>query len=494
MVDQKVDSVNIVIDIGSSSIRVIAFSLQGKGIAAFKQNYDTFYPYTGWAEQNPHDWEQATLNALSEMMQFLPKEVHINGLSCTGQCPTYVPVNAELDPLGNALTYQDNRSLPESDAIIALFGNEYIHSHSGHSVEPFFILPKLLWHKNHAPKIYKKIFQVLQPCDYLEYFLTGNVFTDPAYACGTLAYDLTTGGWNEKVLQGLGIDPAVFPAHIIHAWDQVGVVKDEIAHATGLPKGLQVIRGGPDSQCCSLGVAAIETDVLSNMSGTSTCLNRTLLQPIQDLRVGNYAHVIPERWSAEVGLNTTGVSLKKIAGILFSELDEKQLYRQVHAILGRSPAGSNDLLYFPYLSNGERDNPEVKGGFYNFSMMTAKEDMLRAVLEGVAFAEKERADLMVSSNEKFSSMRISGGGASSADWCQIKADVMNMPVYALKEVDAAELGASMIISVGTGIASDFTAAVKQCDLQFEEFLPQTEFVGLYAERYAAFRAYENKLS
>jgi sugar (pentulose or hexulose) kinase len=491
---QRFDSANIVIDIGSSSIRAIAFSLNGEVIAAARHSYETFYPHPGWAEQDPHDWEKATLKALTELMGQLPGKVHINGLSCTGQCPSYVPVDRALLPLGNVLTYQDNRSVKEAEYVVSLVGNEYVHSRSGHSIEPFFILPKLLWHKFQDPELYSQIDQVLQPCDYLEYFLTGNVFTDPAYACGTLVYDMNTRSWNTELLQKLGISANLFPKKIINSWEQAGTIKDDIAEITGLPKGLKVIRGGPDSQCCSLGVAAIETDVLSNMSGTSTCLNRTLLQPIQDLRVGNYAHVIPERWSAEVGLNTTGVSLKKVAGILFSDLSEPEMYGRVHASVLKSPVGSNGLLYFPYLSNGERDNQDVKGGFYNLSMMTGKEDMMRAVLEGVAFAEKERADLLVGPDEHFTSMRISGGGASSADWCQIKADVMNMPVYALQDVDAAELGASMLISVGTGLVPDFTGAVNACELKYDAFLASGKNALRYAERYEEFRAFEKALS
>jgi xylulokinase len=221
MMEEQFDSVNIVIDIGSSSIRVVAFSLTGKTVAAIRHDYETFYPSPGWAEQNPHDWENATLRSLSELMQSLPGNFHINGLSCTGQCPSYVPVDSEFRPLGNVLTYQDNRSTREAEYIASLVGNEYVHSHSGHSIEPFFILPKLLWHKNQNPELYKKIYKVLQPADYLEYFLTGNLFTDYSYACGTLVYDMNTRSWNDELLQKLGIAPNLFPDKIIHSWDEV---------------------------------------------------------------------------------------------------------------------------------------------------------------------------------------------------------------------------------------------------------------------------------
>jgi sugar (pentulose or hexulose) kinase len=300
--------------------------------------------------------------------------------------------------------------------------------------------------------------------------------------------------WNHALLKKLEINENIFPDVILNSWDIAGEIKNEIAEMTGLPKKLQVIRGGPDSQCCSLGVAAIETNILSNMSGTSTCLNRTVMNPMEDLRVGNYAHVIPNCWSAEVGLNTTGLSLRKIAKIIFSDLSESSMYDHINNCVLQSPVGSNDLLYFPYLTNGERDNQNVKGGFYNLSMMITKEDMIRAVMEGVAFAEKERADLLTTSGELFSCMRISGGGASSDLWSQIKADVMNIPVYALKNVDAAELGTSMIVSVGTRAFPNFSDAVSECTLHYDEFIPNNKNISIYEDMYQEFIRIENALS
>jgi sugar (pentulose or hexulose) kinase len=134
------------------------------------------------------------------------------------------------------------------------------------------------------------------------------------------------------------------------------------------------------------------------------------------------------------------------------------------------------------------------GGDYNFSMLTDKEDMVRAVLEGVAFAEKERADLLVNDGEHFSSMRISGGGASSSSWCQIRSDVMNIPVYALRDVDAAELGASMLISVGTDLIPNLASAISFCDLNYDKFVPKPQNAACYTENYEEFRTFEKRLS
>lgn len=487
-------SVNIVIDVGSSGIRALAFTLSGELVASVKKEYETFYPETGWAEQSPLAWEASTVFSLRGIVKKLSGQYKISGLSLTGQCPTYIPVDKNMRPLENALTYQDNRSSREAEYLIEKFGDKYIHEHSGHSIQPFFILPKLLWHKNNNPALFEKIYKVLQPCDYIEYFLTGSLSTDYTYVYGTLAFDISTNNWNRPLLKELGLKEDIFPDTILNSWDIAGELRDDIAKKTGLQKGLKVVRGGPDSQCCSLGVSAIESDVLSNMSGTSTCLNGTVSTPVNDLRVGNYAHVIPDRWSTEVGLNTTGASLIKISAMLFSNLNEKERYAKIKECIAKSAAGSSGLLFLPYLSNGERDNKDIKGSFYNLNMFTTQEDMIRSVMEGVAFAEKERARLLSQAGQVFSSMRISGGGASSQEWCQIKADVMNIPVYALRDVDAAELGAAMIAAVGVGDFPDFASAISECRLSYDEYLPDSQNALVYKELYEKFIDLENKLS
>jgi sugar (pentulose or hexulose) kinase len=136
----------------------------------------------------------------------------------------------------------------------------------------------------------------------------------------------------------------------------------------------------------------------------------------------------------------------------------------------------------------------VKGGFYNMVIGHIDADMLRAVMEGVAFAEKERIGLLTDAGCRFSSMCISGGGASIDIWCQIKTDIINMPVSAFKDVDAAELGAAMVAGVGVGVFQDFEEAALICRPKSIEFLPDEKKSALYEQLYGEFKHIENKLS
>lgn len=484
------ENVTISIDVGSSGIRSCAFTETGSLVSASKCEYPTIYSTGGVAEQDVSLWESAMFQTLRNVSEDLGVRYRIAALAMTGQCPTYVPVDRNVRPVGHALTYQDNRAIAESDELRETVGDAYVHERSGHTIFPFFILPKILWQKKHMPRLFEKVDHVLQPIDYLEYILTGEIATDAAYACGTLAYAAAECSWNHSLLSRLGLKTDIFPQKIINATDVVGTISQETARKTGIPEETPVVRGGPDSQCCCYGIGALREDTLSNMSGTSTCLNSVSPSMNPDLQVGNYVHVVSGQWCMEVGLNTTGASMKKLSAILFPGCTDVQRYNWVEHSGSVTPPGSRDLLFFPYLSNGERDNPVVKGGFYGLNMMHESTDLMCAVMEGVAFAEKERAQRMRKGKSKFTSMRISGGGSKTQEWNRIKANVMGIPTYALKSGDAAEIGTAAIAAVGAGIFATMEEALDAYRLQFDEYLPQADKVEAYKEIYNKFLSVE----
>jgi len=477
----------ISLDIGSSGARASAFDCDGRLVADARRGYPTDYPHEGWAQQDARRWFSASIEVLSRMCQRLrPRGWQVLGLALTGQCPTYVPVDDQMQPIGPALTYQDNRAVEQAQELECRFGAATIHERCGHSPQAFYILPKVLWQKEHDERLFRQIRWVLQPSDYLAYRLTGQLATSTTHASGTLAYDIRTRVWSAEFVAAAGLDSGVFPRLVLDPWSVVGELRDDIATQTGLPRGLPIVIGAPDSQCCSLGVGAIEPGQLSNMSGTSTCLNGTVPRPIDDLGVGNYYHVVKHLYSAEVGLNTTGAALGWIGGIVLPHVPEKQRYEVLETTARRSCLGARGVTFVPYLTGGERDSQTVKGGFHNLSMATTSGDLVRAVLEGVAFAERERIELLDKAGCQFTEMYLSGGGARLDFWNQMKADVTGLPVHAVSTVDAAELGAAMLAGIGVGVYEDAWQAVQACRPVSREYTPNSHRALEYDKRYRAF--------
>ena len=481
------------LDIGTSGARASAFTQFGRLVTDVRVGYETDHPRPGWAEQSADDWRHAAHQALASLSRQLDNGYHLAGMAVTGHSPTYLPVDAGLQPLGPALTYQDNRAVAEAEELTQRYGEDAFHARYGHSPEAHFVLPKVMWHQRHDPALFERLHRVLQPTDFIVLWLTGELATSTSHACGTLAFDQTTGRWDEALLAAAGLKPGLFPLRVLNPWEVAGNLRGDVADSTGLPAGMPVVIGAPDSQACCLGVGATMPQILSNMSGSSTCLNSTVTAMVADVRVGNYMHAVPGRWTTEVGLNTTGESLTWLGNILLSHTPPQQRYEIVDEMAAKSPIGANGVVFLPYLSDGERDNHLIKGGFHNLSIGTDGADLVRAVMEGVAYAERKRIQILMDAGCPLQQMYISGGGARLDQWNQLKADVTGMPVRATVGVDAAELGTAMLAGIGAGLYDGTDDAVECCRTKVKEFTPDHSRALQYEEGFRSFVALERAL-
>ncbi len=479
------------LDVGTSGIRALAYDLRGALLAQGKSAYSTDYPRPGWAEQNPHDWERATYHALAEMQVHLPNSHYVAVLTITGQCPSYVPLDKDLRPLGNALIYQDNRAVNEADWIAGVSGAERMHRITGHSPWAFYILPKVLWQRNHQKDLYRKIGKIAQPTDYVTYLLTGNLVTDRTHANATLLFDLLETVWSHELLDEMGLPVEWLPERVLQPWEQAGVLKEHIAERLGLPKDLPIVVGAADSQCSCLGTGTLQPEQISEMSGSSSCLNSAVYKPLAHTAVGHYHHIIPGFFCTEMGLNTTGTAMdwftEEVLGWDAGNYDQAQ-----QEAAQRLP-GSDSLLFVPYLCDGERDDPNVKGGFYGLTMKHGRGEMLRSIYEGVALSIRKRIAILEEAGCRFTEMRVSGGGARADLWNQIKADVLNFPVMAIADIDGAELGAAMLGAIGQGLFPSWEAAVAACVPEGKLYLPDQDRAEIYRSVFQRFIVLEDRL-
>jgi xylulokinase len=471
------------IDVGSSGVRASAFSTGGELVALGRSSYPTAYPSSGHVEQDALSYVSATEESLRAMMSLLGKDDQVVAIGLTGQCPTYVPVDADGRPVGMAWTYQDNRSEAEALLLRERFGNDTMHHMTGQSVFAFYILPKMLWHRLHQPESYAQVAHVLQPRDFVALYLTGELVTEETHANSSLLYDLRKHQWNTPFMQQLGVDPSLMPARVLHAWERVGSLREHVAQTVGLPVGIPVIIGAADSQCCSLGAGAVDPGVISEMSGTSTCLNCSVAQPSDDARVAVFAHVIPDMWSLELGINTSGACFDWVTSLLYGgdgrfERAEKELSH--FTVTEETPT------FLPYLAGGERDDPSLQGGFHGLLLQHGRVELAYAVLEGVAFAMRAKIDILRSAGG-IDRVVVSGGGAASRVWNQVKANVLGMPIEAVSGLDAAELGAAMLAGIGAGVYTDYRQAIAQCSVSSLQITPEPSLRELCDRRYKVFR-------
>jgi xylulokinase len=478
----------VAVDVGTSGARAVAFDFDGRQHAQVRRAYPTREPRTGWAEQSAGEWRSASLGSLAALVRQLGARDRVRAISLTGQCPSVVLVDSRGRALGPGLTYRDNRAVAEADMIRARFGDAEMHGRTGHRPTAFHIAPKLLWLRRHEPELWREAALVLQPRDWVVLGLTGEAVTDGTHAAATLLYDLHGRHWDADLLGDLDLPGELFP-RIGRPDEVVGTLRSGVASRLGLAASTPVVLGGADSQACAFGAGVVGSGPVSEMAGSSTCLNAVVASPLQHLDVTHYPHVVGDDFTTETGLNTTGAAIAWVADRLYggrrgrataadyARLDEEAI--KVGHIAG--------LQFLPVLGGGERTDPAMRGAITGLSLGHGRAAIARAAMEGVAFAIRAQLDLLRAGGAPVTELRVSGGDARLATWNRVKADITGLPVRTLQS-DAAAAGVAMLAGLGGGVYRDPADAVARCVRLAAPIEPDRAAVDRYEAAFHAYRA------
>jgi xylulokinase len=478
----------VAIDVGTSGARATALDLAGERYLEVRRGYPTASPRPGWAEQDPRLWRSAALSALAGLVRELGSRRRVMAIGLTGQCPSVCLVDDRNRPLGPGLIYRDNRATREAAAIRQRFGDAEIHARTGHLPAAFHVAPKLLWLNAHDRATFRKGRRALQPRDLVALALTGETATDGTHAAATLLYDIGRREWAGDIQDALGLARELMPP-LRPSTAVVGGLTESAARRVGLPAGLPVVLGGADSQACALGTGVVAAGPVSEMAGSSTCLNAAVRRPLSVLEVTHFPHVVPGPYTTETGINTTGAAIAWVADLLYAPRgrragasDYARLDREVAAV----PAGSDGVLALPTLGDGERTDPDLRGAITGLSLRHDRATVARAVLEGVAFAIRDQLGLLTGAGARVSELRVSGGDTRLTSWSRIKADILGIPVVTVPG-DAAVTGVAMLAGLGAGIYRDVDDAIRRCVRLTSPIDPDPAMRALYDVRFAAWR-------
>jgi sugar (pentulose or hexulose) kinase len=478
----------VAVDVGTSGARAAAFDLEGLRRLEVRRPYATRSPRPGWAEQDPAAWRRAALSALAELVRRLGPHRRVLGIGLTGQCPSVCLVDQRGRPLGPGLIYRDNRAQAEAMAIRRRFGDAWMHERTGHLPAAFHIAPKLLWIQANEPARFREAALAFQPRDLIAQALTGEAATDGTHAAATLVYDLRAGDWDADLAEDIGLRASLFPP-VRASWEPVGALRGRLAERLRLPAGTPVVLGGADSQTCALGAGVVSPGPVSEMAGSSTCLNAAVPQPLDELLVTHYPHVVAGPFTTETGINTTGAAAAWVADLLYagrrghaSGAEYERLDREAAQV----PPGSDGVLALPVLGEGERTDPDLRAAITGLSLRHGRAALARAVLEGVAFTIRSQLALLTGGGAAVTELRVSGGDARLRTWNRIKADVTGLPV-AIVPGDAAVTGVAMLAGLGAGVYRDVPEAIDRCVRFADRFEPDPANAEAYEDAYAAFQ-------
>jgi sugar (pentulose or hexulose) kinase len=461
--DDGVSSLFIAVDVGTTGARAAAFDLNGRVLHEARESYETFAAREGWAEQDPRDWRDAAVSAVARLASQIGRPERILAIGLTGQTPTVAPFDGGMRPLGPGMLYRDNRAVVQAAAMRERVGDLEMHRRTGHVPDAFHIGPKVLWLREFQPELFARTEVFLQPRDLVLYELTGVVATDLSHANATLLFDLTRSQWALDLFDTFELDPNLFPQAILSS-TIAGELKPQMVSRTGIPQGTPVVIGAGDSQCAAFGAGVTEPGPISEMAGASSCLNSAVPRPLSDVRVTHYRHVVPDRYTTETGVNTSGAAISWAVSRLGYQsyeafaADVDEFRRGIPATKTVHEARSVAPLFRPYLADGERDDPDARGALLGISNRHHRAALAYSIVEGVAFAVSSKIHVLHDSGAPVTELRVAGGGGRLGITGQIKADVLGVPVLHL-DVDAAGFGVAMLAASSIGAAAEAHSAI-----------------------------------
>ena len=349
-----------------------------------------------------------------------------------------------------ALIWCDQRSQAQVDAINQLVGKETVVASIANPVLTGFTLPKLLWVRDNEPANFARVRKILLPKDYLRFQLTGEHVCDVSDASGTALFDVVRRQWSTSLADQLGIDRSILPAVMESSGDQRQGFASRGSGRRVLLEGTPVVAGAGDQAASAVGNGIVETGIMSCTIGTSGVVFAHTPSPAYDPagRVHTFCHAVPGAWHVMGVTQGAGLSLQWFRNNLAPGVD----YDKLTAEAATAPAGSQGLYWLPYLM-GERTphlDANARGGWIGLTAKHTRADLIRSLLEGVSYSQKDGLDIIEKMGVSVNSVRVSGGGARSAFWRQMLADVFNQRVAVLESEEGSAYGAALLALVGTG--------------------------------------------
>jgi xylulokinase len=454
-------------DVGTTGNKSSLYDEDGSLVGSCFAEYPTAYPRATWAEQNPQHWWRSLVDSTNSLLRSSPiRAQDVACLTFSGQMMGVVAVDQKARPLRDAIIWADQRAVSQVSDIARRIDPRRVYALTGHRLSPSYSAAKMLWMKDLEPHLYGQTHCFLQAKDFLIAELTGRFGTDPSDASGTNVYDLTRRDWSAELLDAFGLPAEKLPA-IYQSTDIVGEVHSSAAKETGLRAGTPVVMGGGDGCCAATGAGVIREGTAYNYIGSSSWIALATRRPILDpqMRTFTFAHLVPGMFSPCGTMQAAGASYQWARDALFRadvpEGDRADVspYELLNQAVLQSPPGAHALLFLPYLL-GERSphwNPNARGAFVGLTVRHRQADMLRAVLEGVTLNLRVILEAFQRQGAAIEALRLIGGGAQSAVWNQIMADIFGVPVLRLSlSAEATSMGAAVAGGVGVGIWKDFS--------------------------------------
>jgi len=456
------------IDIGTGGSRALLVDGRGAVRASFTAPHEEMMMARPlWAEQRPENWWDASVQAIRGVLAAAGVSgKDIKGIGLSGQMHGLVILDSEDRVIRPSLIWCDQRSQAQVDAVNAKLGRETILRYIANPVLTGFTLPKLLWVRDNEPQNFERVRKMLLPKDYVRFKLTGEYASEVSDASGTAVFDVVNRRWSFEMMDGLGLDRAILPKCYESA-ETTGTVTAQVAELTGLAAGTPVVGGGGDQASSAVGNGIVEPGIVSCTLGTSGVVFAHMEKVAYDAagRVHTFCHAVRGKWHVMGVTQGAGLSLQWLR----NQLAPGTAYDALTAEAATSPRGAQGLFWLPYLM-GERTphlDATARGGWVGLTASHKRADLIRAVIEGVSYSQRDCLEIIEALGVAVSSVRASGGGAQSPFWRNLLAAILDKQVVTLETQEGSAYGAALLALAGTGeygsVPEVCKAAIRETD-------------------------------
>jgi xylulokinase len=482
------------VDIGTTSAKAALVGADGTLVATAQRAYPLHHVRPNWVEQNPQDWWRGACTSIKEVLASVRNAPsRVAGVAVSSQAPSLVVVDGRGMVIRPAMIWMDRRAEPEASALGDMFGFSEVVARTGNRPDAFFVAAKLRWLRNHEPETLAPDRRAMLSNGYIVFRLTGEPSMDRSHATLLQLRDVTEDTWLPELCEWCGIDPGQFPdpadAHSV-----AGTVTRRAAEESGLRIGTPVMVGTVDGTAAALEVGASHEGIAAEMTGTSTVVLFPTRTACPSNELITMEHALPGMWLLLGATVASGASLSWFLEE-FGADTRRQAQRQhrdpfelLTEMAARVGPGSDGVTFLPYLM-GERSplwHANARGVIFGLSLSTTRAAVVRSILEGTAFALRHNVEVAAANGIALEEVRAVGGGAKSALWCEIKADVLGRELIVPDAAVGAAFGAALIAGVGMGLMEDLGQTSRRLFREAARYVPNQSNRARYDDGYALF--------
>lgn len=489
------------LDIGTTGCKAVAITSDGVVLGKAGHEYTLSVPRPGWAELHTEEVWQA-VRAVLQQMAALTSSDPVEAISVSAMSDTVAPVDQNMKPVSATIVSFDSRSIPQARELGNRLGREWLFQTTGMPPHSTHTATKILWLKNNAPQVFSQTHQFLCYDDYILGKLGAEPTISYSNAARTMLFDIVNFTWNQEILDICGITPNQLarpaPSGIL-----VGKIGRQVAAELGLPISVKLVSGGHDQPCAALGCGIVSEGMALDTTGTVEVLLVVFQQPVLNpaMLAGYlccYPHVYPDCYCSFAQLQGAGAAFRWFRDHFGGE-DVTAAAAQIDPydlIVSKMPPQPTNLFVLPYLAGSGTPamNPNAKGCIYGLTLDTGKYDLARAILEGITYELKTNIDLFESTGIKIEVIKAVGGGAKSAFWLQLKADITGRAIVAGQFTEAGTLGAAILAGYGAGRFSSLEEGMKAVEFPTRTFYPDLKTHARYQESFAAYVRFRDTMN